>query len=199
MHSFHKSCDHLNCRGRGALMLWITPQAFLVLVYVWSQPQRESCKVHPIVKSCYWRDIHLLQLVDSEPNKASRKQLHRNTILDNHQSEQHVSLHLTEHIPLWWMFLFKGRVCYSSCCSLVYWLLAWCLIPTCVICLCLMFMIYSVKLFPLEKFNSKSQPKIMSITISAFLCGEILHCGNTKKKKKNWNILSRYVTKETKE
>jgi hypothetical protein len=105
----------------------------------------------------------------SEPNKASRKQPHRNTILDIHQSELHVSLHLTEHIPLWWMFLFKGIVCYSSCGSLVYWLLAWCLIPTYVICLCLMFMIYSVKLFPLKKLNSKSRPKIMSITISVFL------------------------------
>ncbi len=104
-----------------------------------------------------------------EPNKACRKQPHRNTILDIHQSEQHVSPHLTEHIPLWWRFLFKGIVCYSSCCSLVYWLLAWCLIPTYVICLCLLFMIYSVKLLPLKKLNSKSQPKIMSITISVFL------------------------------
>jgi hypothetical protein len=41
MHSFHKSCDHLNCSGRAALMLCMTPQAFLVLVYVWSQPPRE--------------------------------------------------------------------------------------------------------------------------------------------------------------
>jgi hypothetical protein len=64
-----------------------------------------------------------------EPNKASRKQPHRNTILDIHQSEQHVSLHLTEHITLWWMFSFEGIVCYSSCCSLIYWLLAWCLFP----------------------------------------------------------------------
>ncbi len=192
MHSFHKSCHHLNCSGSGALMLCRTPQAFFVLVYIWSQPPRESCKVHPIVSLVTDEISICCSWWTSEPNKASRTEPHRNTIVDVHQSEQHVSLHLTEHIPLWWMFLFKGIVCYSSCCSLVYWLRAWCLIPTYVICLCLMFMIYSVKLFPLKKLNSKSYPRSCPSPSVFFFCSEILHCGKTQKKKKTeifWRII----------